>query len=110
VRVVKQREGGIVRRVALIDDVGDEVVPVSRFLSHLADSAYSPNTVCAYAYDLRHVTQFLNERSLTWNDFRPSTALEFLGYLRRVPCRLWVPRTSSAAVANRRVPVGVSLG
>jgi hypothetical protein len=47
VRVVKQRENGIVRRVVLLDDRGDEVAPVNRFLSHLTDSDYSPNTVCA---------------------------------------------------------------
>jgi len=87
VRVVKQRAGGIVRRVVLVDDAGDEVVPVNRFLSHLVDSGYSPNTVCAYGYDLRHLAVFLAERSLGWNDFRPATALEFLGYLRRVPSR-----------------------
>jgi integrase/recombinase XerD len=34
VRVVKQRENGIVRRVVLLDDRGDEVAPVNRFLSH----------------------------------------------------------------------------
>jgi len=85
--VVKQREDGIVRRVLLLDDDGDEVVPVNRFLSHLVDSGYSPNTVCAYGYDLRHLAVFLTERSLAWNDFRPATALEFLGYLRRVPSR-----------------------
>jgi len=87
VQVVKQREGGIVRRVMLLDDVGAEVVLVTRFLSHLSDSNYSPNTVCAYAYDLRHLAGFLDERSLGWNDFRPPTALEFLGYLRRVPSK-----------------------
>jgi hypothetical protein len=53
VRVVKEREGGIVRRVVLVDESGDEVLPVNRFLSHLVDSGYSPNTVCAYGYDLR---------------------------------------------------------
>ncbi|WP_238408915.1 tyrosine-type recombinase/integrase, partial [Pimelobacter simplex] len=87
VRVVKEREGGIVRRVVLVDEAGDEVVPVNRFLSHLVDSGYSPNTVCAYGYDLRHLALFLADRSLGWNDFRPATALEFLGYLRRVPSR-----------------------
>ena len=86
-RVVKQREDSIVRRVLLLDDDGDEVVPVNRFLSHLVDAGYSPNTVCAYGYDLRHLAVFLTERSLAWNDFRPATALEFLGYLRRVPSR-----------------------
>jgi integrase/recombinase XerD len=81
VRVVKEREDSIVRRVLLLDDDGDEVVPVNRFLSHLVDAGYSPNTVCAYGYDLRHLAVFLTERSLAWNDFRPATALEFLGYL-----------------------------
>jgi len=87
VRVVKQHAGGIVRRVVLVDDAGDEVVPVNRFLSHLVDAGYSPNTVCAYGYDLRHLALFMAERSLGWNDFRPATSLEFLGYLRRVPSR-----------------------
>ena len=78
-RVVKEREGGIVRRVMLVDDAGDEVALVNRFLSHLFDAGYSPNTVCAYGYDLRHLALFLAERSLGWNDFGPATALEFLG-------------------------------
>ncbi|MGI8533952.1 MAG: tyrosine-type recombinase/integrase [Candidatus Limnocylindrales bacterium] len=84
-RVVKHREGGIVRRVVLLDESGAEIVPITRFLSHLVDAGYSPNTVCAYAYDLRHLAGFLEQQELSWNDFRPATALEFLGYLRRVP-------------------------
>jgi hypothetical protein len=40
VRVVREVDGGIVRRVVLLDDAGDEVAPVNRFLSHLTDSAY----------------------------------------------------------------------
>ncbi len=86
-RVIKYCEQGIVRQVTLLDDTGCEVVQVTRFLSHLTDCDYSPNTVCAYAYDLRHLAVFLDERALGWNDFRPSTALEFLAYLRRVPSR-----------------------
>ncbi len=54
-RVVKGREDGIVRQVLLIDDRGGEVALVNRFLSHLVDAGYSPNTVCAYGYDLRHL-------------------------------------------------------
>lgn len=45
--MVKERKDGIVRRVMLVDDHGGEVVPVNRFLSHLVDAGYSPNTVCA---------------------------------------------------------------
>jgi hypothetical protein len=50
-RVVKEREDGIVRQVLLFDDGGAEVVIVNRFLSHLTDAGSGPNTVCAYAYD-----------------------------------------------------------
>jgi len=85
VRVVKHRDGGVVNRVVLLDEAGVEVVPVNRFLSHLSDSNYSPNTVCAYAYDLAHLARFLDQHAISWDEFRPSTALEFLGYLRRVP-------------------------
>jgi len=87
VGVIKYCGHGIVRRVTLIDDAGRDVVPVTRFLSHLTDANYSPNTVCAYAYDLRHLAVFLDERELGWNDFGPATALEFLACLRRVPSR-----------------------
>ena len=85
--VVKVRQGGIVRRAVLIDEAGEEVVLVTRFLAHLADSGYSPNTLCAYAYDLRHLALFLRCRAMSWSEFKPSSALEFLGYLRRVPSR-----------------------
>lgn len=84
-RVVKHRESGVVCRVVLLDEAGAEVVPVNRFLSHLSDSNYSPNTVCAYAYDLAHLARFLDQQAIGWDEFRPLTALEFLGYLRRVP-------------------------
>lgn len=86
-QVVRHGEIGVVRRVTLLDDAGVEVVAVTRFLSHLTDCNYSPNTVCSYAYDLRHLARFLDEQAIGWNDFRPSTALEFLAYLRRVPSR-----------------------
>jgi len=83
--VVKERDGGIVCRVVLLNDAGDEVGLVTRFLSHLSDSGHSPNPRCAYAYDLRHLVSFLDQPGMTWSEFRPSAALEFLAYLRRVP-------------------------
>ncbi|MDV7089961.1 tyrosine-type recombinase/integrase [Rhodococcus opacus] len=86
-RVVKDVDGGIVRRVILLDDSGREIVPVTRFLAHLQDSGYSPNTLSSYGYDLRRLFMFLDQHSMGWTEFRPSTALEFLGYLRRIPSR-----------------------
>lgn len=54
---------------------------------HTLPMRTTARTVCAYAFDLRHLAAFLDARSLSWNDFIPATALEFLGYLRRVPSR-----------------------
>ncbi len=63
-RVVKEVEGGVVRRVVLLDDAGAEIETVTRFLSHLTDANYSPNTVCAYAYDLGHLARFLGQQAI----------------------------------------------
>jgi integrase/recombinase XerD len=87
--------------VILLDDVGDEVAPVTRFLLHLTDAGYSPNTVCAYAYDLRHLVRFLNSHAMGWDDFRPSTALEFLSYLRQVPSQRPAQRLGLTVATER---------
>ena len=92
-RVVKFSQGGIVRRVAVLDDADEEIVLVTRFLRHLSDSGYSPNTLCAFAYDLRHLAVFLDRGAMTWADFTPVVALDFLGYLRRLPSRRPVRRS-----------------
>jgi integrase/recombinase XerD len=83
-RVVKDHDG-VARRVRLLDDDGRPVVIVSRFLDHLADRGMSPNTIRAYAYDLKHLFTFLAREGKSWREFRPATALELLGYLRRLP-------------------------
>lgn len=90
-RVVKHVDGGIVRRVVLIDDAGAEVVLVTRFLAHLADSGFSPNTLCAYGYDLRRLVEFVDRSGMWWDDFTPARALEFLGYL--AGCRVVARRS-----------------
>lgn len=86
-RVVKDRVGGIIRRVALLDDDGVAVEPVSGFLDHLMNAGYSPNTVCAYGYDLRYLFGFLTAEGMDWRAFGPATALTLLGFLRRIPSR-----------------------
>src|ERR1700694_6142755 len=86
-RVVRESESGVVVRVYVVDSDGAAIVAVARFLSHLKDSGYSPNTLCAYAYDLRRLFLFLEQRCLEFESFGPATALEFLGYLRRAPSR-----------------------
>ena len=70
-RVVKERDGGVVRKVLLVDGNGGPVGPVCRFLAHLGDREFSPNTLCAYGYDLKYLFTFLKQEGLDWQEFRP---------------------------------------
>ncbi len=100
-RIVKHVEGGIVRRVVLVDDSGADVGPVTRFLDHLADSGYSPNTLCGYGYDLRRLAEYIEGAGLSWDEFTPARAFEFLGYLRRLPTRRSAGRLGLTVVTER---------
>src|SRR5258708_39091693 len=82
-RVVKQCDGGIVRRVHLLDDDAKPILVVSRFLDHLAERSWSPHTLCAYGYDLQKLFTFLASEQLAWQAFEPADALRFLAFLRR---------------------------
>jgi Phage integrase, N-terminal SAM-like domain len=61
--------------VTLLDDDGVPVDVVSEFLHYLAARGCSPNTLVAYAYDLRHLWTFLAGQELAWDEFRPRHAL-----------------------------------
>src|SRR6266566_4498303 len=50
------------------DDV--PVVPVDRFLAYLTDIGRSPNTVRAYAHDLKDYWVFIGFRGLDWREGR----------------------------------------
>ncbi|MFG1709657.1 site-specific integrase [Nonomuraea sp. M3C6] len=85
-RVRKQRlESGT--RVELLDEAGEPVEVVSGFLRSLAARDYSPNTLVAYAHDLRHLWCFFAREGLTWQEFAPPQALALLEHLRSVPSR-----------------------
>ena len=77
--------GGV--SVELVDESGAPVAVVSAFLRHLAARGCSPNTVAAYAYDLRHLWCFLFAHGLDWREFGPPHALELLEALRATPSR-----------------------
>lgn len=82
--------------VELLDDDDHPIVAVSAFLRQLTARGYSPNTVVAYAYDLRHFTCFLHQHGLTYPDFTPPHALAFLEYLRATPSHHPAQRLSLA--------------
>jgi len=52
---------------------GAVVEPVERFLAHLTSIERSPNTVRAYAHDLRDFFAFLDARGLRWDVWVPET-------------------------------------
>ncbi|MEU8922460.1 tyrosine-type recombinase/integrase [Kitasatospora sp. NPDC048545] len=87
VRVVKERDGGVVRRVRLVDGDGQPVAAACRFLDHLVDRGFSPHTICAYGYDLRRLFTFLAAEGMDWREFRGPDALRLLAFLRREPSR-----------------------
>jgi integrase/recombinase XerD len=65
------------------DDV--PVVPVDRFLAYLTDIGRSPNTVKAYAHDLKDYWSFICFRGLGWREARLEDVGEFVAWLRLPP-------------------------
>ena len=65
------------------DDV--PVVPVDRFLAYLTDIGRSPNTVRAYAFDLKNYWEFISFRSLGWREARLEDIGEYVAWLRLPP-------------------------
>lgn len=59
----------------VIDDCHAMIDPVDRYLAFLSASDHSPNTVRAYAHDLRDFFEFLCGRDRHWR----SVTLEDLG-------------------------------
>jgi integrase/recombinase XerD len=83
--------------------VGDDdvpVVPVDRFLAYLTDIGRSPNTVKAYAHDMKDLWQFLGFRGLDWREARLEDIAEFVVWL-QLPA---AGRAGEVAVLPSSVP------
>jgi integrase/recombinase XerD len=80
------------------DDV--PVVPVERFLAYLTDISRSPNTVKAYAHDLKDYWDFLGFRGLDWREARLEDVGEFIAWLRLPPAG----RSGAVAVLSSAAP------
>jgi Phage integrase, N-terminal SAM-like domain/Transposase, Mutator family len=65
------------------DDV--PVAPIGRCLAYLTDIERSPNTVKAYAHDLKDWFTFLGGRGLDWREVRLEDVGEFVSWLRLPP-------------------------
>jgi integrase/recombinase XerD len=80
------------------DDV--PVVPVDRFLAYLTGIGRSPNTVKAYAHDMKDLWQFLGFRGLDWREARLEDIAEFVVWLQLPPAG----RAGEVAVLPSSVP------
>lgn len=90
---------------------GDVVECVDRFLAHLTAIEKSPNTIRAYAHDLRDFVAFLDSRSAAWDSVSLEDIGRFVAWLRLPrPARSgqvfplpWVDGELSAATVNRKL-------
>lgn len=66
---------------------GDDapVAPIERYLSYLSDIERSPNTIKAYAHDLKDWFGYLDLRGLDWREVRLEDVGEFVAWLRLPP-------------------------
>lgn len=69
----------------VLGDRGGPVEPIERYLAYLTDIERSPNTVKAYARDLKDWFDFLNVRGLDWREVRLEDLGEFVAWLRLPP-------------------------
>src|SRR4249920_949070 len=64
---------------------GVPVEPVERYLAFLTDVERSPNTVKAYAHDLKDWFAFLSGRSVDWSAVTVDDVAAFAAWLRLPP-------------------------
>ena len=91
------------------DDV--PVVPVDLFLAYLTDIGRSPNTVKAYAHDLKNYWEFISFRGLDWREACLEDVGEFVAWLQMpaagrsgaVSVLLSVAAEVSVATVNRKL-------
>jgi integrase/recombinase XerD len=69
----------------VLGDDGGPVEPIERYLAYLTDIERSPNTVKAYAHDLKDYWIFLTLRSLDWREVRLEDIGEYVTWLRLPP-------------------------
>lgn len=69
----------------VLGDDGAPVGPVERYLAYLTDIERSPNTIKAYAHDLKDYWIFLRRRGVDWREVRLEDIGEYVAWLRLPP-------------------------
>jgi integrase/recombinase XerD len=70
-----------------LPDLPESIPVVSEFLRYLEAKGCSPNTVRAYAFDLRHFANFLDRSSVRWDKLTKGRAVELLLFLRSIAAK-----------------------
>ncbi len=86
--------------------IGPDLRPVElvdEYLAWLTDCERSPNTVEAYAYDLRAFWMFLTDRGLSWDRVGVMELGEFAAWARRPAANVIVLAEESARLSARTV-------
>ncbi len=96
----------------VVDGSGLAVAPVEAFLRYRFDCEASPNTLRAYAHDLKLFFSFLAERSLGWREVSPAELGEFVAWL-RIPAGNVIllpgsPAARAASTVNRALSAVMS--
>ncbi len=79
------------------------VVLVDEYLAWLTDCERSPNTVEAYAHDLRAFWTFLAEHGLVWDQVGVGELAEFAAWARRPAANVVVLAEEAARLSARSV-------
>lgn len=82
VQRLRSPETGL-RSFTVVDGCGVPVWPVEEFLAHLVAGGKAPNTVEAYARDLRDLFEWLGQRGWDFRELSLEQLAEFFGWLRR---------------------------
>ena len=69
----------------VLEDDGNPVGVVDRFLGFLSSSEKSPNTVKSYAHDLKDWFSYLSGRGLAWDEVTLEDVAAFVAWLRLPP-------------------------
>ena len=69
----------------VLEDDGNPVGAVDRFLGFLSSSEKSPNTVKSYAHDLKDWFSYLSGRGLAWDEVTLEDVAAFVAWLRLPP-------------------------
>jgi integrase/recombinase XerD len=103
--------GSGTRSWTVLGDGDVPVAPVDRFLAYLTGIGRSPNTVKAYAHDLKNYWEFISFRGLDWREARLEDIGEFVAWLQLPPAGRsgavavlpWVSVQVTASTVNRKL-------